>query len=43
MKTLPESMQSSDAYIISEQAPGPAYEYEDISELFFPYCFDLKY
>ncbi|KAF8803946.1 hypothetical protein BYT27DRAFT_6725890 [Phlegmacium glaucopus] len=31
MKTLPESMQSSDAYIISEQAPGPAYEYEDIS------------
>ena len=36
MKTLPESMQSSDVYIISEQAPGPAYEYEDISELFFP-------
>lgn len=27
-------MQSSDAYIISEQAPGPAYEYEDISEFF---------
>ena len=34
MKTLPESMQSSDAYIISEQAPGPAYDYEDISEFF---------
>jgi MIF4G like len=32
MKTLPESMQSSDAYIISEQAPGPAYEYDDISQ-----------
>ena len=34
MKTLPESMQSSDAYIISEQAPGPAYEYDDISQFF---------
>lgn len=43
MKTLPESMQSSDAYIISEQAPGPAYEYEDISQFSFPYCFKPKY
>ena len=34
MKTLPDSMQSSDAYIISEQAPSPAYDYEDISEFF---------
>ena len=32
MKTLPESMQSPDAFIISEQAPGPAYEYDDISQ-----------
>ncbi|KAF8164887.1 MIF4G like-domain-containing protein [Crassisporium funariophilum] len=31
MKTLPESMQGADAYTIAEQAPGPAYEYEDIS------------
>ncbi|KAF8966447.1 MIF4G like-domain-containing protein [Flammula alnicola] len=29
LKTLPESMQSADAYTISEQAPGPAYEYDD--------------
>lgn len=45
MKTLPESMQSSDAYIISEQAPGPAYEYDDISQLSLSlYCFiPLKY
>ena len=32
MKTLPESMQTSDAYIISDQAPAPAYEYDDISK-----------
>ena len=42
MKTLPDSMQSSDAYIISEQAPGPAYEYEDISELFSSYFLKPK-
>jgi len=29
LKTLPESMQVQNAYVISEQAPGPAYEYED--------------
>jgi hypothetical protein len=34
MKTLPESMQSPDAYIISEQAPGPAFDYDDISQFF---------
>lgn len=31
LKTLPESMQDQNAYVISEQAPGPAYEYEDPS------------
>jgi nuclear cap-binding protein subunit 1 len=31
LKTLPESMQAKTAYVISEQAPGPAYEYEDPS------------
>ncbi|KDR74497.1 hypothetical protein GALMADRAFT_250474 [Galerina marginata CBS 339.88] len=29
LKTLPESMQSPEAYTIAEQAPGPAYEYDD--------------
>ncbi|KAJ3496811.1 hypothetical protein NLJ89_g10434 [Agrocybe chaxingu] len=29
LKTLPESMQSPDAHVIAEQAPSPAYEYED--------------
>jgi hypothetical protein len=32
LKTLPESMQAKNAYVISEQAPGPAYEYEDPSK-----------
>jgi nuclear cap-binding protein subunit 1 len=36
MKTLPESMQAADAYVIAEQAPGPAYEYEDPSK-FVPF------
>jgi len=31
MKTLPESMQAPDGYVIAEQAPGPAFEYEDPS------------
>ncbi|PFH50582.1 hypothetical protein AMATHDRAFT_144777 [Amanita thiersii Skay4041] len=29
LKTLPEQMQSPDMYIISEQAPGPDFEYDD--------------
>ncbi|PPQ68653.1 hypothetical protein CVT24_005384 [Panaeolus cyanescens] len=29
MKTLPEPMQSPDAYVISDEAPGPAYDYDD--------------
>ncbi|PPQ81070.1 hypothetical protein CVT25_014533 [Psilocybe cyanescens] len=29
LKTLPESMQTPDAYTIAEQAPGPAFEYDD--------------
>lgn len=33
LKTLPEAMQGSDAYTIAEQAPGPAYDYEEPSEL----------
>ena len=33
LKTLPESMQSPDAYVISEQVPGPAYDYDDPGEL----------
>ncbi|KAF9526316.1 MIF4G like-domain-containing protein [Crepidotus variabilis] len=29
LKTLPETMQVPDAYVIAETAPSPAYEYED--------------
>jgi len=29
MKTLPESMQTPEAYTIAEQAPGPDFEYDD--------------
>lgn len=29
LKTLPESMQTKEAYVIADQAPSPAYEYED--------------
>ncbi|KAF5322475.1 hypothetical protein D9619_001169 [Psilocybe cf. subviscida] len=29
LKTLPEPMQGPDAYTIAEQAPGPAYDYEE--------------
>ncbi|KAF9480787.1 cap binding protein 80-PB [Pholiota conissans] len=29
LKTLPESMQKPEAYIIAREAPGPAYEYDD--------------
>lgn len=32
LKTLPQDMQSPDAYTIAEQAPGPAYTYDDASE-----------
>jgi nuclear cap-binding protein subunit 1 len=28
-KTLPPEMQDPEAYVISEQAPGAAFEYED--------------
>jgi len=29
LKTLPEPMQAPDAYTISDQAPGPDFEYDD--------------
>ncbi len=29
LRTLPESMQAKEAYVIAHQAPSPAYEYED--------------
>lgn len=29
LKTLPESMQAKDAYVIADQSPSPAYGYED--------------
>jgi nuclear cap-binding protein subunit 1 len=29
LKTLPEAMHGPDVYIISEQAPGPDFEYDD--------------
>ena len=29
LKTLPESMQAKEAYVIADQAPSPAYGYED--------------
>lgn len=35
LKTLPESMQARNAYVIADQAPGPAYEYEDPSKFYF--------
>ncbi|TFK43083.1 MIF4G like-domain-containing protein [Crucibulum laeve] len=32
LKTLPEPMQTPEAYTIAEQAPGPAFEYDDPSK-----------
>lgn len=29
LKTLPEVMQAPDAFTISEQAPGPDFDYDD--------------
>lgn len=31
LKTLPEAMQSPDGHTITEQAPGPDFEYDDPS------------
>jgi hypothetical protein len=46
LKTLPEVMQTPDAYTIPDQAPGPAHEYDDPgnfeSTLFHIFCFDDK-
>jgi nuclear cap-binding protein subunit 1 len=33
LKTLPEPMQTEDAYTIQEQAPGPDFEYDDPGNL----------
>lgn len=33
LKTLPDVMQSPDAYTIPDQAPGPAHEYDDPGDL----------
>lgn len=33
LKTLPEVMQTPDAYTIADQAPGPAHEYDDPGNL----------
>jgi nuclear cap-binding protein subunit 1 len=35
LKTLPESMHPNNANVIADQAPGPAYEYEDPSMFMF--------
>ena len=38
LKTLPEAMHGPDVYIISEQAPGPDFEYDDPCMSSFTIC-----